>query len=140
VVCDWPDSVVGAVICTTQKLGELQQAFVDALRSGEFDQCKGVLHDGRGYCCLGVACVIARGSGAVEPDVVRYAFDVVNDMLPDAVKDALQFRSECGEFHHVRGGLSGYVSLTHMNDEERSFAEIADRIEQYPSDVFWEAR
>jgi hypothetical protein len=38
--------------------------WVEALRSGEFNQTKYVLHDDVGYCCLGVACeVYARETG-----------------------------------------------------------------------------
>lgn len=34
-----------------------------ALRSGAFAQARGTLQDGAGYCCLGVACVIAAQNG-----------------------------------------------------------------------------
>ena len=32
----------------------IKKLWLDALRSGEYEQCKGKLHDGEGFCCLGV--------------------------------------------------------------------------------------
>lgn len=32
--------------------------WVDALRSGKYEQTTGVLQDSKGYCCLGVACKV----------------------------------------------------------------------------------
>ncbi len=39
---------------------ELKKQWVDALRSGEYKQTKGTLHnlDDGGFCCIGVACVV----------------------------------------------------------------------------------
>jgi len=34
------------------------QKWLLALRSGDFKQCRDVLHDGDGYCCLGVGEVV----------------------------------------------------------------------------------
>lgn len=56
------------------KLGPNQQAWVDALRSGEYQQGEGTLEriitaddsaeeTGRCYCCLGVACRVAEEAG-----------------------------------------------------------------------------
>ncbi len=33
---------------------EVKKKWVDALRSGKYDQCKGSLKGEKGYCCLGV--------------------------------------------------------------------------------------
>ena len=37
---------------------ELKQKWVAALRSGDYEQARGALGDGTGYCCLGVLCDI----------------------------------------------------------------------------------
>lgn len=47
----------------SKKLTANQQAWVDALRSGEYKQTKYSLQDESGYCCLGVACVLADKAG-----------------------------------------------------------------------------
>lgn len=36
-----------------------KQPWIDALESGEYQQTRGVLHNGVGYCCLGVLCRVA---------------------------------------------------------------------------------
>ena len=35
---------------------EIKQKWVNALRSGEYEQGSEKLYSGRGYCCLGVLC------------------------------------------------------------------------------------
>ena len=47
----------------SKKLTANQQAWVDALRSGEYKQTEYSLQDESGYCCLGVACRIADKAG-----------------------------------------------------------------------------
>lgn len=42
---------------------ELKAKWVEALRSGEYKQCKGTLFDGVAYCCLGVLCKVAGRDG-----------------------------------------------------------------------------
>lgn len=41
-------------------LGPNQQKWINALKSGEYEQCDGSLEDSNGYCCLGVACKVAE--------------------------------------------------------------------------------
>lgn len=42
---------------------ERVRLLVDALRSGQYQQAKGNLANEDGYCCLGVACEVARING-----------------------------------------------------------------------------
>lgn len=55
---------------------ELKQKWIDALESGNYQQCRGRLHDGKGYCCLGVLCVVAGAPFCKDDDFFDdfYAF------------------------------------------------------------------
>lgn len=46
-----------------KKLTAAQQAWVDALRSGQYKQTTMTLQDGDAFCCLGVACKVAEQHG-----------------------------------------------------------------------------
>ncbi len=45
---------------------KVQKAWADALRSGDYEQGKGMLHSGDTYCCLGVLCELAVEAGVTE--------------------------------------------------------------------------
>lgn len=45
---------------------EIKERWVAALRSGEYAQTMGFLHDKEGFCCLGVLCEIAVADGVIE--------------------------------------------------------------------------
>ena len=132
--------------------------WVAALRSGEFEQFTGgyLMKTGDGaasYCCLGVACEIFNretGSGAWEKMVVpaerladlvepgnpanpaNPAFGAHDDFsrirLPFPVKEWLGLKSVSGWF--IGGELSA------MNDEGKTFDEIAKMIESEPAKLF----
>ena len=81
---------------------ELKEKWVAALRSGDYGQTTGCLVDGRGHCCLGVLCEVA-GFG-------------------------LHFWTELLS----RGGPPARTQreLALMNDNGKSFEQIADWIEE----------
>ena len=45
----------------TKELPKNIETWVTALESGEYDQCSGALHNGEGYCCLGVYAKVVLG-------------------------------------------------------------------------------
>lgn len=104
---------------------DLVVAWVAALRSGEYKQCRGQLekspHETKeGYtaqCCLGVLCRVAGvefdgGLGEPEEDIIRRA---------NLRKD----------YHDAITGHNLISTLINMNDEERrGFNAIADKIEE----------
>ena len=50
--------------------------WLKALRSGEYQQARGKLYDGTGYCCLGVLCKVAGSKFVItNPDDVRHESD-----------------------------------------------------------------
>jgi hypothetical protein len=102
---------------------QIKAKWVEALRSGDYAQCKNYLRHEGGFCCLGVLCDVA-GDGRWQPsdlpDVEHYRVsdtDYNTQYLPHSLK--------------LRCGINSDQCdpLMTMNDEGKSFAEIADYIE-----------
>jgi hypothetical protein len=116
---------------------EMKQKWIEALRSGKYQQIDGQLGSRDGHCCLGVLCEVLdiekdynhaerykykfgedRWDSAVIPEAVRQAWGL--DKLFDNPKPSVV---EKDKFDAVEMGM-------HMNDHQRkTFAEIADWIE-----------
>lgn len=128
--------------------------WVEALRSGEFQQTTGKLvarsPDGvESHCCLGVACEVYRrefGGDALPKvpkserrDDIGYKDStnkrapdyVVTLSLPDPVREWLGLADQSGRFFADRE-----MFLTNLNDRGDSFAKIADVIESEPEGLF----
>lgn len=116
--------------------------WVAALRSGEYKQCKRILSDGESYCCLGVACEIARKNGlnvhcaTVYLDELTLAFDGNTKTLPLSVSDWLGFYAGdvVGTLYKGRDNMC--LCLSKLNDEGATFLEIADIIEKNQDTLF----
>jgi hypothetical protein len=122
---------------------EIKTKWVEALRSGEYDQARGVLHDrdNGGFCCLGVLCKVigaAFGPGSEEREDREYGpyteeYDyvpVLNGRVISNHEDDELSPPFCKEI-----GIPDQGILIHMNDgsddeSPKSFAEIADYIER----------
>lgn len=106
----------------------VKRAWVEALRSGEYQQVEGRLYDRYrdGYCCLGVLCDVIDphrwlSNGAYEAvidgEVIR-----MHDALDELVLGALGMPEAEAD------------RLMDMNDQDcKSFDEIADYIESSPN-------
>ena len=112
---------------------EARKLWIAALRSGEFEQCKEVLCNGKAHCCLGVLCEVAIAHGvpikrrmAINQECV--VFDGIESYAPLSAQSWVGLREQEGRFD---GNL-----LTHLNDTGMSFAEIADIIEAEPEGLF----
>lgn len=97
--------------------------WVEALRSGEYKQCKGTLHNAStgGFCCLGVYAAV---SGLSTPDYMAVSQD------EDGYLDS---EGPTETYESIRERLDGVVidcGIT-MNDAGGSFTTIADMIEEY---------
>jgi hypothetical protein len=119
-------------------LTENQKEWVAALRSGEYKQGRRVLHHGDNFCCLGVGCDLAIKAGVklevstIPGEPTRYGGD--RNYTPKEVMEWLGLASKDGVY---RIGV-GSSSLASMNDDGKSFSQIADVIELQPKGLFTE--
>lgn len=134
---------------------DVKQKWVAALRSGEFEQCKGTLRMGDRFCCLGVLSELAVRDGVIQPATALnntdwrasrgdgesvYVYDNEAGHLPNAVAlwagliwefesydDEGTMETEANVDPDVNG-----LTLSFYNDERgKTFSEIADLIEEY---------
>ena len=102
-------------------LNKNAKEWVTALRSGKYPQGFGRLMKHGAFCCLGVAASICPDA---EPGWVN------RSLLPPEVQGWLNLGSWDGAFQHA--------TLANLNDQENTFAEIADIIESEPEGLFRE--
>jgi hypothetical protein len=134
---------------------EIKQKWVDALRSGEYQQGRNSLRNGNGFCCLGVLCDLYSKEN--NKSWTRYDADqevyVPFDELRDKVEDLYDYLHMDGEPEllpqsvmnwagldigspevEVNDEPDGFGSLTReladLNDNRETFATIADLIEK----------
>ena len=105
----------------------VKKRWLKAIRSGEFSQCKGVLHsknDG-GFCCLGVLCDIE-----IDGEWDDSVHDDMWYLYPDDGSKSLGYVPSAA--HYAKWGLSTSQAqqLVGMNDGGESFEFIANWIEK----------
>lgn len=108
---------------------EVKAKWVAALRSGEYEQAKGVLRKADSYCCLGVLCDLSgidTWAKDVE-DMNDWVYDRFFSSLPYSVRDWAGLDSEDPQ---VWKDDSTQARLSDLNDSGKTFAEIADIIER----------
>lgn len=118
------------------KLGPNQTAWVRALQSGAFTQAQGALRTSDGMCCMGVACELynPRAWETQKEGVVYFMGDY--QVPPEAVVDFYGLRNDTGSLK-INGKNE---DLTALNDEGKSFEEIADLIEAHADELFSEPK
>lgn len=95
---------------------DVKQRWIEALRSGKYEQGQGRLRDGDRYCCLGVLCEI---EGLVYDGEVYYWEGKGTDALvPYGFGRNINLDTDIEE------------QLAKMNDSGKPFSEIADFIEE----------
>lgn len=100
---------------------KIKKRWVDELRSGKYPQGKGQLKDGNGnYCCLGVLCEIHREETGGEWKDDSYLNR--NTVLHYSVVEWARLPDE--------NPKCGGSSLAFLNDNGKTFTEIADIIEK----------
>ena len=108
---------------------EIKTKWLEALRSGEYKQGKGILKDDKdNYCCLGVLCQIHSKETNTEWGVNEgnNLFNYLNDSfaLPNVVFNWANLESQ--------SPMIGEISLIFSNDDlGYSFNQIADEIEKH---------
>lgn len=122
------------------RLTKLQKTWLDALKSGEYHQTYTFLAKKTnrwGYCCLGVACEVAIKEGIPLKVKKRgrrkcYGESEEQGVLPVELVEELHLRNDIGSFHvNGNGG-----ALTEMNDDGKTFKEIANFILKHKKEVF----
>lgn len=121
---------------------ELKAKWLEALRSGKYQQCQGTLYNGEGYCCLGVLQMVADGKveyyvergdiASVKPSPTANWYRAHNMHSFNSMSDIPGYRSAAADGHLTQRN-DGYTHL--VGDEVYavapiSFLEIADFIEQ----------
>jgi|SRR6185437_2598790 len=97
--------------------------WVEALRSGAFDQTQGTLRDNNGFCCLGVACnIIDHNRWAEENKWGEFFYE-----FPTGEKASADWSKEFCD--SVGLPYNTMDLLTQMNDNGSTFEAIADFIE-----------
>ena len=123
---------------------ELKQKWLAALRSGEYKQCTralvGTANDGSGvgYCCLGVLAKVA-GLNVISGEFTNDEgetdeIDGVGDSPVDAHRDEYNpIWGLAGEQGSEESPVKGMVltEAIDMNDNDKSFIEIADYLETH---------
>ena len=98
---------------------EFKKKWIEALRSNDYLQGKGYLCKDNKYCCLGVACIIDGLPAINDPDIENIKAFEDQIMIPYYER----YNSWGLKFTNID-------ILTNMNDNNASFIEIADWIEE----------
>ncbi len=125
---------------STYQFTPLQEAWLQALESGEYKQGQASLHNisHDEYCCLGVACevFIKRGGDLVKDTSERYLYTRYNEesmYLPQVLIDALKLHDRSGL---IDDPMRIHTDLADMNDMGKTHQEIAAYIRANPEKVF----
>ena len=108
---------------------QIKQKWVDALRSGDYQQTKGRLRKEDKFCCLGVLCDLYIKENNVEwqhNEVDDYFYENHFSILPSSVVEW------SGVKHEIPTVTNFYEteSLVSLNDGGSTFEQIADLIEE----------
>lgn len=116
--------------------GVNQQKWLEALRSGKYEQGQSFLNAQDKLCCLGIGCELFATRDYDNPGGIM-SYDGCITTAPKSVIDALALRGILGD----TDGSEGYHGLSAMNDGlGLTFSEIADVVESNPSVYFIESR
>ncbi len=114
---------------------EIKEKWLEALRSGDYEQGKYCLSSEGKYCCLGVLCDIAIKEGVT----------IKTETKPqDADEDPRKYKLFDGQKSYLPGSVMNWAGLEsqdptiedndlseHNDDYEKDFKKIADLIEKH---------
>lgn len=129
-----------------QRLGPRQLAWVKALESGKYQQCRATLFNGEGYCCLGLACRVKGMRPRKCSYTGSYLFGKESCGLPSAATKHFAFRTDGGKIDREKMPTSlrravPVAGLIRLNDAHGwSFKRIAAFIRKCPQAVFSKPR
>lgn len=130
---------------------DVMKLWVDALRSGKYEQGQWYLHskinmfDGEQkdrFCCLGVLCELAIEAGVevkkwYDNELFNTEYAGNSVAIPIVVMEWAGMKSNNGEINvpiyppEPETDYNGETTLSSENDNSKSFKEIADMIEHY---------
>lgn len=100
------------------------RAWVEALESGNYTQCRHRLHGELDYCCLGIACLVGEQLGIAGSNVRRQK----NNEDPDE-----WFYTLIGQDKKDDATFNGNKAVEMNDDMRMTFPEIAEEIRaHYP--------
>ena len=125
---------------------EVKQKWIDALRSGKYEQGSEKLRGANGYCCLGVLCDIYaqehntqwefRGDEEINPQSQDYwYFDEHSEFLPESVMNWAELKTHNPtvrvdvEDNDDEDNWYYKDELSDINDSGYDFSQIANLIE-----------
>lgn len=118
---------------------DIKREWLAELRSGKIPQCRALLNDGEGRCCLGVLCDIAVKHGVIEMHLEdgRHLYGTDTEFkegqeklfyLPDSV---IAWAGLDTYDPWVKAAGATYrTRLSNLNDSGLTFERIADIIEE----------
>lgn len=121
---------------------EIAKIWVDALRSGKYDQGISVLRDkDNKFCCLGVLCELAVKEGIIDTPVLMddnreyYIYEKHSyGVLPNNVQEWAGMKNSNGRYTDTFDSNGNYVQILalyiHNDRDKMNFNQIADIIEQ----------
>lgn len=104
---------------------ERKQKWIDALRSGEYQQTRCTMKDDKGYCCLGVY-MDAVLNKPINCNTDNTTYDIFSG------EKVTKLDVDIGVYRMLDNSINPTVTDKGigMNDEGKSFLEIADMIEE----------
>lgn len=105
----------------------VKEVWLNALRSGEYTQIRGNLHnEGGGFCCLGVLCDLSlAATWTSNPDVVRIGLEPCASRYSDCICLPPRLVYEWAGLDPDAAG-----ALANLNDNGWTFDHLADWIEK----------
>ena len=101
----------------------IKNLWVDALRSGEYNQTTHQLEDKEGYCCLGVLCKVGEKEG------IPVDTDSSGELEGVDLTEQVDILEWSGTSQFDQSGAQNI--LIGMNDDGKTFEEIADHIDNH---------
>lgn len=115
----------------------IKEKWVNALKSGEYEQGTDFLNKDGEFCCLGVLCDLYNKETGIEWEDAKWE-DAKNQAPKHKIKSFLGQQAVLPSVVVEWAGLEndnplilGYESLASINDKYESFKEIANLIEKY---------
>lgn len=108
---------------------QIKEKWLNALRSGEYQQTRGFLRTSEGFCCLGVLCdLYAKETGT---EWGEYQGKFKNSSFLGEIATLPPKVIKWSGIVQANPYFENVGSLVSLNDEGKEFPEIADVIEEY---------